>query len=165
MNRLRTCPECGKVIGYNSYFSAFICESCGYELVLPRLVQRDGDDMKRVCHLIKEQDDMGCYGCEKRGACNYNLFDKLSAYEDAEENGYLIRFPCKPGDTVFYINYCFNKIGKGIVTDVKYYHKYNKFVIEGECEDGESFVVSTVYRTLKGAEKALSESQGAKKKT
>ena len=29
------------------------------------------------------------------------LIDRLAAYEDAEEQGVLIRFPCKMGDTVY----------------------------------------------------------------
>lgn len=33
-----------------------------------------------------------------------NVIDKLGEYEDAEENGLLVRLPCKVGDTVYYIN-------------------------------------------------------------
>ena len=32
------------------------------------------------------------------------VIDKLGEYEDAEENGLLVRLPCKVGDTVYYIN-------------------------------------------------------------
>lgn len=32
-----------------------------------------------------------------------NILDRLAAYEDAEEQGLLIRLPCKVGDTVFRI--------------------------------------------------------------
>ena len=28
---LMVCPNCGTVIGHNSYFGGFICENCGYE--------------------------------------------------------------------------------------------------------------------------------------
>ena len=28
---MRVCPKCGKVIGFNSYFGAYICEECGWE--------------------------------------------------------------------------------------------------------------------------------------
>lgn len=31
------------------------------------------------------------------------IYDKLCAYEDAEENGLLVRLPCKLGDTVYHI--------------------------------------------------------------
>lgn len=32
---------------------------------------------------------------------NQQLIDKLAAYEDAEEQGLLLRLPCKVGDTVY----------------------------------------------------------------
>lgn len=28
---MRVCPKCGKVIGFNSYFGAYICEDCEWE--------------------------------------------------------------------------------------------------------------------------------------
>ena len=28
---MKVCPNCGKVIGFNSYFGAYICEECGWE--------------------------------------------------------------------------------------------------------------------------------------
>lgn len=28
---MKVCPECGKVIGFNSYFGAYICDDCGWE--------------------------------------------------------------------------------------------------------------------------------------
>ena len=157
MSTLKICPSCGKVISYNSHFSAYICEACGYELTIPRLLRRNDDDIRRICHFDVEQCDMGCYGCVKRTECNHNIFGKLSAYEDAEESGRLIRFPCKPGDEVYYFKICLNSISKGVVKDVKYYYKDNTFVITGdgiEENEGEKFTVSTVYKTRVAAEVA-----------
>ena len=34
-------------------------------------------------------------------ALSYQMIDKLCAYEDAEEQGLLVRLPCKVGDTVY----------------------------------------------------------------
>lgn len=28
---MKVCPKCGKVIGFNSYFGAYICDECGWE--------------------------------------------------------------------------------------------------------------------------------------
>ena len=28
---MKVCPKCGKVIGFNSYFGAYICNDCGWE--------------------------------------------------------------------------------------------------------------------------------------
>ncbi len=33
-----------------------------------------------------------------------NVLDKLEAYEDAEEQGLLLRLPCKVGDTLYRVN-------------------------------------------------------------
>ena len=43
---------------------------------------------------------------EKCAYCEYeyNYCNKLAEYEDAEEQGLLIRLPCKAGDTVYRIN-------------------------------------------------------------
>ena len=51
-----------------------------------------------------------CYGkvdCEDN--CTYcdrflKVLDKLADYEDAEEQGLLLRLPCKVGSTVYYID-------------------------------------------------------------
>ncbi|GEM_PF-2038840 len=28
---MKVCPKCGKVVGFNSYFGAYICDDCGWE--------------------------------------------------------------------------------------------------------------------------------------
>ena len=28
---MKVCPICGKVIGYNSYFGAYVCDECEWE--------------------------------------------------------------------------------------------------------------------------------------
>lgn len=33
-----------------------------------------------------------------------DVADRLAAYEDAEEQGRLVRLPCKPGDTVWFLH-------------------------------------------------------------
>lgn len=35
---------------------------------------------------------------------NNEIADKLAAYEDAEEQGLLVRLPCKVGDALYYLN-------------------------------------------------------------
>lgn len=63
--------------------------------------------------LIKEADGeyrSPCYGCENINFCkpekervcrSYKALDKLKEYEDLEEQGLLLKFPCKVGDTVY----------------------------------------------------------------
>lgn len=28
---MKVCPKCGKIISYNSYFGAYICDNCNWE--------------------------------------------------------------------------------------------------------------------------------------
>lgn len=65
-----------------------------------------------------------CYGgkpnphytnCEE----GYCAMEKLAAYEDAEEQGLLLRLPCKVGDTVYKINKASKKISKHKVLKIE----------------------------------------------
>lgn len=38
------------------------------------------------------------------------LFRKLKNYEDAEEKGLLVKLPCKVGDTVYIVEYAYNRV-------------------------------------------------------
>lgn len=65
-----------------------------------------------------ENGQVGTLGCGNNCKYNYRycdnalencptiakIFEKLADYEDAEEQGLLLRLPCKVGDAVFYIN-------------------------------------------------------------
>lgn len=50
-----------------------------------------------------------CCHCERKDyscslwSCRSRVIDKLCEYEDAEEQGLLIRLPCKVGDTVYQV--------------------------------------------------------------
>ena len=58
------------------------------------------------------------------------VLEKLAIYEDAEEQGLLLRLPCKVGDTVYQVNKVSKKISK---------HKVLK--IEMENMDGTDFIM------------------------
>ena len=42
------------------------------------------------------------YQCQHQ--CEGNIIEKLAQYEELEEQGLLLRLPCKVGDTVYYIS-------------------------------------------------------------
>ncbi len=49
---MKVCPNCGKVVGYNSYFGAYICDNCGWE-ANENLSACDSsliEDLKSLCH-------------------------------------------------------------------------------------------------------------------
>lgn len=58
-----------------------------------------------------DQEDGGCQYCEHFS----NMLKKLHTYEDAEEQGMLLRLPCEVGDVVYVITTCkdFGKVLDG----------------------------------------------------
>lgn len=65
-----------------------------------------------------------CFGCEKIGHCSkcaeIKVAEKLAEYEDLEEQGLLLRPPCKIGDTVYTVNFGEiqpQKVGRIIIAD------------------------------------------------
>ena len=55
---------------------------------------------------------------ERKGAPASNAIVRLAVYEDAEEQGLLVRLPCKVGETVYYLN-PFNEIENGKITMIQ----------------------------------------------
>ena len=53
-----------------------------------------------------ENNDMKLEPCEMSSHHSRLAIDKLSAYEDAEDQGFLLKLPCKVGDTVYAICTC-----------------------------------------------------------
>lgn len=52
----------------------------------------------------------GSHGAADNLPCGENsyqykelLLETLGKYEDAEEQGFLVKMPCKPGDTIYYV--------------------------------------------------------------
>ena len=45
------------------------------------------------------------------------VLTKLADYADAEEQGVLLRLPCKVGDVVYYINFCQGKVEEDTVME------------------------------------------------
>ena len=67
-----------------------------------------------------------CCGCRYINVCKnqcseVKTFEKLADYEDAEEQGLLMRLPCKVGDTVWvYFNYANSEIQKAEVKIIEF---------------------------------------------
>lgn len=60
------------------------------------LIRKCGD---KLCKNICDDIEYDCSKCELEKA-----LDKLATYEDLEEQGLLVRLPCKIGDTVYRVN-------------------------------------------------------------
>lgn len=55
MSELKICPKCGKVAGFNSWFQAFYCTSCGYlwDRILKNKILRGKDNMVYTSYFAK----------------------------------------------------------------------------------------------------------------
>lgn len=75
----------------------------------------------------------------------YVAFRKLADYEDAEEQGLLLRLPCKVGDTIYEVSYENRKyiIREHIVNQFVYI-AYRKPRIEIYCEGENGFLSSSI---------------------
>ncbi len=110
------------------------------------------------------------------------IYEKLAAYEDAEEQGLLLRLPCKVGDTVWVVTSPFNvfddveydenmqnEVYEAFVSSVTFYYKCGKQyrisakvtnhfigVYFQECDFGKK-----VFLTKEEAEAKLKEMEGS----
>lgn len=122
--------------------------------------------MKRVT----EKDESPCTCCAGIGHCKTDcsykqIYDRLAEYEDMEEQGLLVRLPCKVGDTVWIKGDRFPAVIEEIrITDDGVYFayvEYDKGYEETEVWDNGEFTLSdigkTVFLTREEAEKALEE--------
>lgn len=100
----------------------------------------------------------------------YCAMEKLADYEDAEEQGLLLRLPCKVGDTIYEVSYKNKKyiICEHIVNQFVYI-TYRKPRIEIYCEGENGFLLSSITGQLddglflnrEEAEAKLKEMEGA----
>ena len=71
--------------------------------------------------------------------------ERLAAYEDAEEQGLLLRLPCKVGDTIYEVSYENRKyIIREHVVNQFVYISYREPRIEIYCERENGFLLSSI---------------------
>lgn len=127
---------------------------------LPESIDEDGNtvDLETLCAKLAAYEDTGLKptdiptGLELANV--YAALQRLKAYEDAEEQGLLVRFPCKVGQTVWII-------AKGLSLYKSGLHSY---VAEHIATEQDVFdwvrrkeVGKTVFLTKEAAEQALRE--------
>lgn len=82
---------------------------------MKRLTEKDVSGKYFYPKCFEKCDGLGasskCDNCE----LTTNVYEKLGKYEDLEEQGCLIKLPCKIGETVYYINPNENTIKKLVV--------------------------------------------------
>lgn len=105
----------------------------------------------------------------------YTAIEKLATYEDLEEQGLLVRLPCKVGDTVwdndfgypelyeikaFSYGYCDSYVEPDIEDEIIFYYENYNGSITGAFPMSE--IGKTVFLTREDAEKKLEEIQNDK---
>lgn len=99
--------------------------------------------------------------------------NRLSAYEDAEEQGLLVRLPCKVGDKVYFINWTFDseicpatviKIEINLFTPehplwLRIEYTSKRLGTHEYHATSDSMLNKTVFLTREKAEKALKEAR------
>lgn len=139
---------------------------------MERLTERYKDPIANTV-LIKECGDKLCknicddieYDCSKCGL--EKALEKLADYEDLEEQGLLVRLPCKVGDIMFRINKgAKSPIIELTVTQIDITRRsYNLEVIDRDCGELMCFkndIGKTIFLTREEAEKKLEEMKNGK---
>lgn len=96
---------------------------------------------------------------------NQQLIDKLAYYEDYEEQGRLVKLPCKVGDTVYGIS--MGKIISLTVNEISIFCMKGEKIINAKCQSDDEFrnyvereFGKTVFLTKSEAEAKLKELRG-----
>ena len=79
----------------------------------------------------------------------------MEQYEDMEEQGLLVRLPCKVGDTIYRCGDPIKKIYEWQIACVEVYEDETVFVDDSDNTFVEADIGKTVFLTREAAEKAL----------
>lgn len=81
-----------------------------------------------------------CWNCDiPPRKCKYisDALKKLADYEDLEEQGRLLKLPCKVGDTVYVIS--MGKIISLVVEEISTFYVKNENIINVKCQNADIF--------------------------
>ena len=126
------------------------------------MVKGCGSNCKYGFEYCRKEDWENCKTIE-------DVIDKLAEYEGLEEQGRLVKLPCKVGDVVYYV--CDNRVMSSEVLSVKYHaeaENHGVFIRERLAVDFEGIpaeidfdtIGKTVFLTKSEAEAKLKELRG-----
>ena len=101
---------------------------------------------------------------EDNCSCLKEILEKLGAYEDAEEQGLLLRLPCKVGTSIYMINHYW--IDEGHICGIAEADDIDVFCYKVYCDPDDYTMVAiadfneTWFLTREEAEKALEDMKG-----
>ena len=91
--------------------------------------------------------------CAKEHEQLAEWFEELKEYRELEEQGLLLRLPCKVGDTIYFVEKDFEEIEKATIESIEFGR--NGFMINSDYEIGTYFSTENLFLTKKEAEQAL----------
>lgn len=127
-----------------------------------------GDDLLDAIAFINPDDAEGLYNLRdiaEHGSDEllYEIANRLAEYEDMEEQGLLLRLPCKVGDTIYRCGDPIKKIYEWQIAYVEVYEDETVFVDDSDNTFVEADIGKTVFLTHEEAEKALEGNNGQKR--
>ena len=111
------------------------------------------------CDIAMCQETPGGSFCEDGYCSQRKVWERLKQYEDMEEQGLLVRLPCKVGDTIYRCGDPIKKIYEWQIAYVEVYEDETVFVDDSDNTFVEADIGKTVFLTREEAEKALKESE------
>ena len=123
---------------------------------------------------LTEKNESPCTCCGGIGSCRTDcsykqIYDRLAEYEEAEEQGLLVRLPCKVGDTVYVTEprYYNGAVHTGIQYGKAYGFEFDEewivwvHLADDNPHSGNAYPIAdigkTVFLTREEAEKALED--------
>ena len=102
---------------------------------------------RNFCDIAMCQEVRGGPLCKDRHSSQYKVWERLKAYEDMEEQGLLLRMPCRIGTRIYQV------IPDYTSPDKSWFIEEDVFHLGLLTDSGE--LPANCYFTLKAAEKAL----------
>lgn len=136
---------------------------------MKRLTKRYASHIAVVCDNCKEK---GSY-CDTSVCCDV-MRNRLAEYEDAEEQGLLVRLPCRLGGDAYFVNEATGEVCEAVVTNIELNcHTPSRVWLEiryvskligkqGYYHCADKLIGKKLFFTRKEAEKALEEINNAK---
>ena len=119
---------------------------------MERLTERL-NNLKRGVSQIDDKEEIKVNKNFLKYVCEY--LEQLKSYKDAEEQGLLLRLPCKVGDTVYFVDFDENEYDEAIVESIEFGR--NGFLINSDCEIGTYLGAEYLFLTKEEAEQALKQ--------
>ena len=125
---------------------------------MERLTMRKG---KAICCSAFEKGECHFEYCEQ---CDHEAeaWSKLTEYEDLEEQGLLLRLPCKVGDTIYLVDFEEKIFDEATVNSIEIDTRDNRVLINSDYEVGTWSEDNYVFCSKEEAEQALAEMEKEK---